>query len=86
MLDPTVFDPGFAQVLLPHLKYLEPGEELDPDRPLSELGLDSMQAVELLFDLEDHFDRVLDDDELTAETFATARSLWSVVSRPGARS
>jgi acyl carrier protein len=85
MPDSTVLDPSFVRILLPHLKYLEPGEDIDPDRPLAELGLDSMQAVELLFDLEDHFDRVLDDDELTAETFATARSLWAVVSRQADR-
>lgn len=75
-----MLDHDFDQILHRHLKYLEPGEAIDPDRPLRDLGLDSMQAVELLFDIEDHFDRVLEDDELTAETFATARSLWAVVS------
>jgi acyl carrier protein len=81
MLDPALLDPAFVQILRGHLKYLEPGQALDPDRPLRDLGLDSMQAVELLFDVEDHFDRALDDDDLTEETFATARSLWAVISR-----
>lgn len=76
-----MLDPAFIQVLLPHLKYLEPGEALDPDRPLRDLGLDSMQAVQLLFDIEDHFDRTIDDDDLNEETFATARSLWTVISK-----
>jgi acyl carrier protein len=81
-----MLDPAFTQILRRHLKYLEPGEALDPDRPLRDLGLDSMQAVELLFDIEDHFDRALDDEDLTEETFATATSLWAVVSRDGSAS
>ena len=86
MVDPTVLDPAFVRILRSHLKYLDQGEELDPDRPLRDLGLDSMQAVELLFDIENHFDRALDDDDLTEETFATARSLWAVISKDRALS
>lgn len=82
----TMLDPAFAQILRRHLKYLERGDALDPDRPLRDLGLDSMQAVELLFDIEDHFDRTLDDEDLTEETFATATSLWAVISRDGSGS
>jgi acyl carrier protein len=81
-----MLDPAFVEILRRHLKYLEPGEALDPDRPLRDLGLDSMQAVELLFDIEDHFDRALDDEDLTEETFATARSLWAVIGRNGSAS
>jgi acyl carrier protein len=81
-----MLDPAFAEILRHHLKYLEPGEALDPDRPLRDLGLDSMQAVELLFDIEDHFNRALDDEDLTEETFATAASLWAVISRDGSGS
>jgi diaminopimelate decarboxylase len=84
--DTAMLDPAFDQILRRHLKYLDPGDALDPDQPLRDLGLDSMQAVELLFDVEDRFDRVLDDEELTAETFATARSLWAVISGDGSGS
>ena len=75
-----MLEPAFDQILRRHLKYLEPGEALDPDQSLRDLGLDSMQAVELLFEIEDHFDRVLGDEDLTEQTFATARSLWAVIS------
>lgn len=78
-----MLDPAFDQILRRHLKYLEPGQALDPDRSLQDLGLDSMQAVELLFDIEDHFNRVLDDEDLNEQTFATARSLWDVISSDG---
>lgn len=81
-----MLDPAFVRILRSHLKYLDQGEELDPDRPLRDLGLDSMQAVELLFDIEDHFDRALDDDDLSEATFATASSLWAVISKDRARS
>ena len=48
-------------------------------RRLKELGLDSMQAVELLLDLEDELGIVLPDDAMTAETFATPGSLKAAV-------
>jgi acyl carrier protein len=38
-----------------------------------------MQAVELLFGIEDAFGVSLPDEELNDTTFATAGSLWSVV-------
>jgi acyl carrier protein len=75
MSNPTM-DPAFEAVLRPRLPYLTDDAELSPDAPLRELGLDSMQAVELVFDLEDALDVQLPDEAMTAETFATAASLW----------
>ncbi|MEU4559499.1 phosphopantetheine-binding protein [Actinoplanes sp. NPDC023936] len=69
----------FEQVLRPHLPYLGTDQPLPPDARLQELGLDSMQAVELLFDIEESFDVTLPDDRLTADTFATPTSLFAVV-------
>jgi acyl carrier protein len=80
-----MLDPAFTEILRRHLKYTGPGEQIDPDAPLRDLGLDSMQAVDLLFDIEDHFDCTLADGDLTEETFATAASLWAVVSRERAQ-
>jgi acyl carrier protein len=69
----------FEQVLRPHLPYLGADQPLPPDASLQDLGLDSMQAVELLFDIEENYDVTLPDDQLTADTFATPRSLYAVV-------
>ncbi|MEW1762003.1 acyl carrier protein [Streptomyces cyaneofuscatus] len=72
-------DTRFTELLTPFLKFLG-DREIAPDAPLRELGLDSMQAIELLFAIEDAFGVTLPDDDLNDETFATARNLWAVVS------
>lgn len=72
-------DPRFTDLLTPFLKFL--GEqEITPETPLRELGLDSMQAIELLFAIEDTFAVVLPDEDMNDATFATAGNLWNVIS------
>ncbi|MEV4861686.1 acyl carrier protein [Streptomyces ossamyceticus] len=68
----------FIELLTPFLKFLGDAP-LTPDTLLRELGLDSMQAIELLFALEDAFGVTLPDDDMNDATFATAGSLWSVL-------
>jgi acyl carrier protein len=72
-------DETFEAILRKRLKYLEPDAALPDDAALQELGLDSMQAVELLLDLEDELGIVLPDEAMTAETFATPGSLKAAV-------
>ena len=71
-------DTRFTELLMPFLKFLG-DRDIVPDAPLRELGLDSMQAIELLFAIEDAFDVTLPDDDMNDSTFATAGSLWAVV-------
>lgn len=78
MSTPTM-DPAFEAVLRPRLAHLPDDAELPPGASLRDLGLDSMQAVELVFDLEDELDVQLPDEAMTAETFATAASLWAAL-------
>jgi acyl carrier protein len=49
------------------------------DKPLDELGLDSMGAVNLLLDLEDSFEISFPGSLLTEETFRTAANLHTAV-------
>jgi acyl carrier protein len=57
------------------------GSALTPDSPL--LGslpeLDSMAVVSLIGALEEHFGILVDDDEISASTFATLGSLAAFV-------
>jgi acyl carrier protein len=57
------------------------GESLDADSPL--LGslpeLDSMAVVTLIGALEEHFGIMVDDDDISASTFATLGSLAAFV-------
>lgn len=68
----------FVATLRPYLKFAGDGD-IGADTPLRDLGLDSMREIELLFALEDTYDVSVPDDKLTRETFATGRSLWTVI-------
>ncbi|WP_079178824.1 acyl carrier protein [Streptomyces humi] len=72
-------DPRFVDLLTPFLKFLG-DQEITPETSLREHGLDSMQAIELLFAIEDTFAVVLPDEDMNDATFATAGSLWNVIS------
>ncbi|MEV5433790.1 acyl carrier protein [Streptomyces sp. NPDC052701] len=68
-------DARFVETLTPFLPFLH-GETITEDTPLRTYGLDSMQAIELMFALEDSLGVSLPDEALVEETFATAGSLW----------
>ncbi|WP_217249598.1 acyl carrier protein [Streptomyces sp. AC602_WCS936] len=74
-------DQAFADTLRPHLRYLATDQELCPDDRLRDLGLNSMQAIDLVFDLEDNCGVTLPDDQLTDANFETAGTLWQAVER-----
>jgi acyl carrier protein len=78
-------DPAFLAIVRGHLRYLPADQPLDPDVPLRELGLDSMAAVALMFDLEDAYATTLDDDNLLAHVFRTAGTLWAAVNTSSSR-
>jgi acyl carrier protein len=73
-------DTEFAAMLRPFLKYAG-SQPITDVSALRDLGLDSMQEVELLFSIEDTYGVQLPDDQLTDATFATAGSLWNAVRR-----
>jgi acyl carrier protein len=68
-----------AELLTPFLKFLN-GRELGPDDSLRERGLDSMQSINVLFEIEDVFGVSLPDEDITDATFATPATLWTAVS------
>ncbi|WP_284746313.1 acyl carrier protein [Amycolatopsis sp. RTGN1] len=72
-------DPRMAELLTPFLKFLN-GRELGPDDSLRERGLDSMQSINVLFEIEDVFGVSLPDEDITDATFATPATLWTAVS------
>ncbi|MEU0914278.1 acyl carrier protein [Streptomyces althioticus] len=72
-------DQAFTDTLRPHLRYLAADQELRSDDRLRDLGLNSMQAIDLVFDLEDNCGVTLPDDQLTDANFETAGTLWAAV-------
>jgi acyl carrier protein len=73
-------DAQFTSMLRQVLKYAG-DEELTPESRLRDFGLDSLEAIKLLFAIEDGYDVTLPDDKLVDATFETAGGLWAEVSR-----
>ena len=71
-------DSGFTTMLRPFLKYAG-DQEVTAESRLRDLGLDSMQAIELLFAIEDGYGVTLPDDKLVDATFETAGRLWAEI-------
>ncbi|MEU4792133.1 phosphopantetheine-binding protein [Micromonospora tulbaghiae] len=71
---------AFDDLLRPLLPELPAGAEVPPDEPLAALGLDSLGMVGLMVELEMEFEFSFPEELVTAETFFSGRSLWSVVS------
>ena len=59
-------------------KYDLAPDAIDPDKPMTELGLDSLAIAEFLFEVEDHFVIRLTDDDPTIDTL---RKLAGLVDR-----
>ncbi len=56
-------------------KYGVAQESISPEATLTELGLDSLTVVELLFDVEDEFGIEVPEERATFETLAEAVAL-----------
>ncbi|MGI5239093.1 phosphopantetheine-binding protein [Dactylosporangium sp. CA-139066] len=75
-----VLDPAFEDLLRPHLVLLDESATIVPDLELREVGVDSLALIELLVAVEDAYDLEFPDDLLTADTFRTPASLWTIIS------
>ena len=53
-----------------------PPGEIEFDKSLKELGLDSLGMARLVVVIEEEYDVLLPHDALLPEVFATPRSLW----------
>ena len=56
-------------------KYEVDRDAISPEATLTELGLDSLTIVELLFDVEDEFEIEVPEERATFETLAEAAAL-----------
>lgn len=81
VLADTGWDRRFEGSLRRFLPFLSTRESLAGHAALRDLGLDSLGAVQLLAALENDYGVRLRDDVLTMDTFATAGSLWSALTR-----
>lgn len=76
----TRWDDTFEQLLRPLLPLLPDDRPIGPELDLVAAGLDSLNVVELLAVLEDHYGFAFADHEIAQQTVATPATLWTVVS------
>ena len=74
-------DETLVALIRHRLKYIEEGDHIDCDHQLKPLGLDSMEAIDLLLDIEDSFNIIIPEQYLNEETFATIRTLSTAVAK-----
>lgn len=68
-------DTRFEAILRGRLERVGADEPLPMDLPLLDMGLGSMESVQLLLDLEEEFGTELPDRLVSKETFSTALTL-----------
>lgn len=61
----------------------KPGSEqqLDVNKPMEEIGLDSVLTINMIVQIEQHFDIAFDDDEMLKENFATLNVIAGQIAR-----
>lgn len=70
----------FDDLLRGHCRLLEAGDAIASDAPLSLLGIDSLEVIELIVEIEDRFSFSVPDSLLTPEIFASPGSIWRAIS------
>jgi acyl carrier protein len=74
-----MLDQNLEKILRVHARFTAADSYIDPDMPLALLGIDSLGIIELVFKVEDEFDLEIPPEQITPETFATARSIWQLL-------
>lgn len=73
------WDERFEQILRNNLKGLAAAAPLTADISLPDLGLNSVQTVSLLIELEETYEINLPEEAMVYRTFSTPGSLWQVI-------
>ncbi|MEV5975210.1 acyl carrier protein [Streptomyces sp. NPDC051921] len=74
-----MWDERFEEILRRFLPFLEEDEKLEGDLTLRDFGLDSLETVGLLAELERAYEVKFVGDALAVENFATPDRLWATL-------
>lgn len=72
----SVIPSDLLDVIRPRCRFVPPDAALDIDAPLLELGVDSLEMVELIIEIEDTFHLEVPPELLTPEVFTSIRTIW----------
>jgi acyl carrier protein len=70
----------FEKLLRPYCNAVADGERIDPEAPLWMLGMDSMEIVNLIADIEDEYGLTFPDTMLGWQSLESASALWRSLS------
>lgn len=76
----TPWDERFEALLRQALTTVPAEDDIDPDTPLTDSGLGSLEIVGLLVSLEQEYGIAIPDDFPVMDMFRTPRTLWETVS------
>jgi acyl carrier protein len=71
--------PSLEQILRAHSRFIAAGADINPNMSLTSLGVDSLDIIELLVQIEGEFDLEIPPEQVTPETFATPASIWRLL-------
>ena len=74
-----MLEPDLERILRAHARFLAADTGIDPDLSLAFLGVDSLDIIELVVQLEGKFDVEIPPDRVTPETFSTPASIWRLL-------
>lgn len=71
--------PRLLALLRPHLRMLAADTPIRLDDDLGKLGLDSLESIDVLMEIESEFGVAIPDDQITVNTLATAGNLLQAI-------
>lgn len=78
-VEETTLQSRIEEIIRPNLKFLNKGASIGKEDNLGELGLDSLAAINLLFDIESEFGVTIPDEVLDENTFSSIANLEAML-------
>lgn len=74
-----MFSSELEQILRKHARFIATGTDINADTSLASIGVDSLDIIELIVQIEDNFDLEIPAEQVTPQTFATPASIWELL-------
>jgi acyl carrier protein len=69
----------YESILRAHCRFADITRDIDPDASLALLGVDSMELISMIVDLEEAFEFEMPEEFLAPEIFDTPGALWKAI-------
>jgi len=69
----------YEEIIRTHCRFVSNSQTVGPDQNLALLGVDSMELINIIVDLEETFGFQMPQELLVPEIFATPRTLWKAL-------